>query len=109
MPGHPAHRAAPAARPPPDRSGKPSIPSRPTDRTFRALNTAIMGAIEGGGRGIVAITMARVTPMRVGLAQVAPRLGAVDENVATHLEWVERARAERVDLLVFPELGLTGY
>ena len=53
--------------------------------------------------------MARVTPMRVGLAQVAPRLGAVDENVATHLEWVERARAERVDLLVFPELGLTGY
>lgn len=46
---------------------------------------------------------------RVGLVQFAPRLGDVRANLDTHLEYIERARRERVDLLIFPELGLTGY
>lgn len=50
-----------------------------------------------------------MSTLRIGLAQIAPRLGALDDNVERHLEIVERARAERADLLVFPELGLTGY
>ncbi len=47
--------------------------------------------------------------LRTGLAQIAPRLGDVEHNVALHIETIEQARARDVDLLVFPELGLTGY
>jgi len=46
---------------------------------------------------------------RLGLAQLAPRLGAVRANLDKHLEMTARAREQNVDLLIFPELGLTGY
>ncbi len=46
---------------------------------------------------------------QVGLAQIAPRLGDVRANLDSHLEWIARAQEQKVDLLVFPELGLTGY
>ena len=49
------------------------------------------------------------TEITVGLAQIDCRLGDVDANVARHLEWIARARAAGADLLVFPELSLTGY
>jgi len=45
----------------------------------------------------------------VALAQIAPRLGALEENLERHHELVGQARAEGADLVVFPELGLTGY
>jgi predicted amidohydrolase len=48
-------------------------------------------------------------PLRVALAQIAPRLGALEENLARHHELVAQARATEADLVVFPELGLTGY
>ncbi len=51
----------------------------------------------------------RRSRLRVGLAQIDARLGDVDANLDKHLAWIERARAERVDLLLFPELSLTGY
>jgi predicted amidohydrolase len=47
--------------------------------------------------------------VRVRLAQIAPILGDLDANLALHLEAIERARAEGIELLVFPELSLTGY
>src|SRR5918992_4833414 len=50
-----------------------------------------------------------VDRLRVALAQMAPRLGVVDENVARHVELLGEARAQGADLVVFPELGLTGY
>jgi predicted amidohydrolase len=50
-----------------------------------------------------------VQPLRIALAQVAPRLGSLDDNVARHRELLAEARADRADLVVFPELGLTGY
>jgi len=46
---------------------------------------------------------------RVGLAQIAPRLGDVEHNLQRHLALVEEAKAQGVDLLLFPELSLTGY
>lgn len=49
------------------------------------------------------------TLLRIGLAQIDCRLGDVESNAARHLEWIERAREAGVDLLVFPELSLTGY
>jgi NAD+ synthase (glutamine-hydrolysing) len=50
-----------------------------------------------------------VSTLRIGLAQLAPRLGDVAANVALHRDWIARALDQQVDLLVFPELGLTGY
>ncbi len=46
---------------------------------------------------------------RIALAQIAPRLGALDDNLARHRELVAEARSGGADLVVFPELGLTGY
>lgn len=51
----------------------------------------------------------RKTRIRVGLAQIDARLGELEANVEHHLEWIARARREGVELLVFPELSLTGY
>jgi len=47
--------------------------------------------------------------MRVVLAQFAPRLGSVPKNLDVHLETIAAARREKADLVVFPELSLTGY
>ena len=47
--------------------------------------------------------------MKVELAQIAPRLGDVRQNVEMHLDALEKARRSKTDLVVFPELGLTGY
>lgn len=45
----------------------------------------------------------------IGMAQIAPRLGDVEANLSHHLEIIHAARERGVDLLVFPELSLTGY
>lgn len=46
---------------------------------------------------------------RIAIAQCAPALGAFKRNVAMHKDWIAKAKAERADLVVFPELSLTGY
>ena len=45
----------------------------------------------------------------IALAQLAPRLGDLAANVTRHLELIGTAAAEGADLVVFPELSLTGY
>jgi predicted amidohydrolase len=50
-----------------------------------------------------------VEALRVGLVQLAPRLGLVEENLERHLAELAHAREGGADLVVFPELGLTGY
>ncbi len=47
--------------------------------------------------------------LTVGLAQMAPTLGDRQKNLAAYRGWIDRARAAAVELLVFPELSLTGY
>jgi predicted amidohydrolase len=49
------------------------------------------------------------TLLRIGLAQIDCRLGDVEGNAERHLDWIAQAREAGVDLLVFPELSLTGY
>ena len=45
----------------------------------------------------------------IALAQIDPALGNLAKNIETHLAWIERARDGGADLVVFPELSLTGY
>lgn len=47
--------------------------------------------------------------LRVALAQVAPVLGDRQRNLKLHQEQIEAARRQHADLIVFPELSLTGY
>jgi predicted amidohydrolase len=47
--------------------------------------------------------------LRVALAQVDCGLGDVEANARGAREQIDRARAEGADLVVFPELSLTGY
>jgi predicted amidohydrolase len=47
--------------------------------------------------------------LKIGLAQITPKLGNVDANLALHLQMIEQAAEQGVELLVFPELSLTGY
>jgi len=50
-----------------------------------------------------------VQPLRIALAQTAPRLGDLEVNLARHHELLAEARDAGAGLVVFPELGLTGY
>ena len=47
--------------------------------------------------------------LKVGLAQINPKLGDVEANLELHMETVASAAEQGVELLVFPELSLTGY
>ncbi len=47
--------------------------------------------------------------IRVGLAQIYPKIGDVACNLEKHIVQIKAAKAEGVDLLMFPELSLTGY
>ena len=47
--------------------------------------------------------------MKIALAQIAPHLGNLKKNWDLHLEVAAKARRAKADLLVFPELSLTGY
>src|SRR3954451_5276541 len=53
--------------------------------------------------------LGRMQTVRVALAQIAPALGQFDANLARHHELIDEARSKEADLVVFPELGLTGY
>ncbi|WP_064602747.1 nitrilase-related carbon-nitrogen hydrolase [Photobacterium sp. J15] len=47
--------------------------------------------------------------LKVGIAQIAPVLGDVAANLEKHLQYIEAARKEGIELLLFPELSMTGY
>src|SRR3954447_11649599 len=77
-----------------------------------------MPAAESGGLSPAALGRAHGEPacdarpvqtLTVGLAQIAPRLGLLDGNLARHHELLRDARTRGAGLVVFPELGLTGY
>lgn len=55
------------------------------------------------------LIMGPMTPIKTRLAQIGPRLGDFEANLQLHLEAAERALADGCDLLIFPELSLTGY
>ena len=47
--------------------------------------------------------------LKLALAQINTKLGEVEANLSKHLEYIEKAKAQKTDLIVFPELSLTGY
>src|ERR687890_178958 len=51
----------------------------------------------------------RPEPLRVALAQINSTVGDIPGNAAKIREWIGRAREEGAQLVIFPELALTGY
>ena len=47
--------------------------------------------------------------LKLALAQTASHLGDVQANLEKHLEFIKQARSQKADLILFPELSLTGY
>ncbi len=47
--------------------------------------------------------------LNLALAQISTKLGDVDANLEKHLAMTRQARQDGADLIVFPELSLTGY
>ena len=45
----------------------------------------------------------------VGLAQIQPKIGDVNANLKRHLDLMQEASKHGVELMMFPELSLTGY
>jgi NAD+ synthase (glutamine-hydrolysing) len=50
-----------------------------------------------------------MTNLTLGLAQIKTKLGDVAANLDKHLATIDQAAAQGVELLIFPELSLTGY
>ncbi len=47
--------------------------------------------------------------INLALAQINTHLGAIERNLEHHLELIQQARQMKADLVLFPELSLTGY
>lgn len=47
--------------------------------------------------------------MKIALAQISPKLGDLDYNFRVHVDHIQKAKKKNADLLIFPELSLTGY
>jgi NAD+ synthase (glutamine-hydrolysing) len=50
-----------------------------------------------------------VARLRIALAQIDPKVGDIDGNLARLVEWYDRAEAAGCDVVAFPELAITGY
>jgi NAD+ synthase (glutamine-hydrolysing) len=47
--------------------------------------------------------------VRIAVAQIDVRVGDLRHNLLRHIEYAEQARDKHADVVVFPELSLTGY
>lgn len=47
--------------------------------------------------------------MNIALAQINSVLGNIDRNIEKHIDYIEDAISKKADVIVFPELSLTGY
>lgn len=47
--------------------------------------------------------------MKICVAQIKPGKGDIAKNLEIHKKWINRAITGKADLIVFPELSLTGY
>jgi len=47
--------------------------------------------------------------MRIAIAQIEAIKGNIEQNLVTHLKWIKQAVQYNADMVVFPELSLTGY
>lgn len=47
--------------------------------------------------------------MKISAVQIRSDKGNIKSNIENHIKWIDIAVSENVDLIIFPELSLTGY
>lgn len=47
--------------------------------------------------------------MKISIAQIEAIKGDIEKNLDKHLQFIEAASSGQSDLIMFPELSLTGY
>ncbi len=47
--------------------------------------------------------------MKIAVAQTEPIKGNIEKNIESHIFWIQKAIAQKANLIFFPELSLTGY
>lgn len=50
-----------------------------------------------------------LTYMKIGIAQIKPVKGSIEQNLNNHIKIINKAAEKKADLMMFPELSLTGY
>jgi NAD+ synthase (glutamine-hydrolysing) len=70
---------------------------------MKYLSSPIKGEVWLYGKIILSMNLT------IALAQINTRLGDVEANLEKHLAYVRESRKAGADLVVFPELSLTGY
>jgi len=53
--------------------------------------------------------MIKKNKLKIAIAQISSKLADVDANLDKHLSYIEKAKQEKADIIIFPELSLTGY
>lgn len=46
---------------------------------------------------------------KVSIAQISPVLGDIERNIKKHIQFIDKALKKKADMVIFPELSLTGY
>jgi len=87
----------------------PSPSAKPAEGIARSTADALGEVSRGCGEAGSLIPTGSTARFRIALAQIGPRLGDIAFNLQTHLAWIEHAAAQQADLVVFPELSLSGY
>ena len=117
--GKPAEVPAAAAEPAADLSSGLSsdvpadVPSEVSSNLSRTVRANESSAVPMEGNKVDETRSAGLRGgdgrLRVALAQIDPVLGDVERNLALHETVLAEARRQRAELVVFPELSLTGY
>jgi NAD+ synthase (glutamine-hydrolysing) len=47
--------------------------------------------------------------IKIAIAQISSKLANIEANLEKHLSYIEKAKDEKADIVIFPELSLTGY
>lgn len=58
---------------------------------------------------IESATKPAMKKLTLALAQIETKLGVLEANLEKHLDYINQARDKNANLIVFPELSLTGY
>jgi predicted amidohydrolase len=74
-----------------------------------AAGSMAAGNVAAGSTVAGSVAAKRGTQVRVALAQIDPVLGDLERNLVLHEQMLAEARRHQADLVVFPELSLTGY
>ena len=86
-----------------------TLPGEPVDRVYIEGRIGSHAKTQTGARHTVPGLFLTLVPFRVACAQLNPAVGNVEENTRRAIRAVEWAEQRNADLVVLPELMISGY